>query len=437
MDFIITILPYLYLTLILFYLWKKNPFKKFGIKSGWAVGIFAFKVIAGTALWAIYTYYYNDRTTSDAFRFYDDAKVIHSALSEDFGSYIRMMLGFDTNNPRLDKYVVQMFNWDKEYNFFMYNDNQTMLRFNAFCLLFSFGNYHVHTIAMSLFSFAGSLYLYKTFYKYMTDKKYLLLLAVYCIPSVALFSSGVLKEGIVVGAMGFFLYGVFNLPTQYKKVGTWICLLLGGMLLLIMKIYIIFCFVPALLYLISSKWIISKHPWLYYLIFNSLFFAGLILLSWIFPEKDVFYLLYKKRDDFMNVAIQYESGSYFTVGNYVPNAGSFLIHIPLMLWTVLFRPYIWEANSLFAKMAAFENIFILFMIVLRFVFHKSIGILEKRIFYFILTFVFYLYILIGFTTSVFGALVRYKAPALALVVIACLLFMNAEKLKKYTPFKNL
>jgi hypothetical protein len=437
MEVIITILPFVYLTLILFYLWKKDPFKVFGIKPGWSVGIFTFKVIAGTILWAIYTFYYTERSTADAFRFFDDAKIIHSALFEDTGAYLRMMFGFDTNNPRLEKYVVKMFNWDKEYNFFMYNDNQTMLRFNAFCLLFSFGNYHVHTIVMSLFSFIGSLYLYKTFFKYMPDKKYLLLFTVFCIPSVALFSSGVLKEGIVVGAIGFFLYGVLNLSTGYKKPGIWICLLTGGMLLMIMKIYIIACFIPALLYLITSKWISTKQPWIYFLLFNCIFLLGLIVLSKIFPEKDVIYLLYKKRDDFMNVAIQYESGSYFNIGNFVPTIGSFLLNIPLSLFTVLFRPFIWEANSWLVKMAAFENIFILFVIVLRFIFHQKIALPQRRIFYFLIAFVFYLYVLIGFTTSVFGALIRYKVPALALVIIACLLYMNTEKLKKYTPFKHL
>lgn len=439
MDFIITILPYIYLTLILFYLWKKNPFKKFEIKSGWAVGIFAFKIIAGTALWAIYTYYYTERSTSDALRFFDDSKVIHSALFEDFGAYIRMMLGFDTDNPRLDKYSVQMFNWDKEYNFFMYNDNRTMLRFNAICMLFSFGNYHVHTIAMSLFSFVGGFYLFKAFFKYMPDKKHLLLLAVFCIPTVAFFSSGVLKEGVIVAALGFFMYGILNVTTLYKKPSTWICLFLGLMLLLIMKIYIIACLVPALVYLVSSKWIIKKYPWVYYLLFNFVFFGVLILFSSLFPEKDIFALLYKKRDDFTNVAIQYESGSYFHVGDIMPNATSYFIHTPSILFTLFFRPFFWEGGWLY-KLAAFENIFVLCTGVIGFIgliFHKRDSLPEKRIFFFLLTFVFYLYLLIGFTTTVFGALIRYKVPALSLLVIAHLLFMNSEKLKKYTGLKKL
>jgi hypothetical protein len=436
MDLLIHILPFIYLTLILFYLWKKDPFKKYGIKPGWSAGIFMLKVIAGTALWALYTYYYTERSTADALRFYDDAKVIHSALFEDFGSYIRMMLGFDTDNPRLDKYIVKMFNWDKEYNFFMYNDNQTMLRFNAFCMLFSFGNYHVHTIAMSLFSFIGSLYLYKVFYKYLEDKKYLLLLAVFCIPTVLLFSSGVLKEGIIVAAIGFFLYGILNLFTQYKKISTWICLLIGAMLLLVMKIYIVACFVPALVYLFSSKWIFKKHPWLYFILFNVSIFAGLIIVSIILPERDIFYLLFKKRDDFTNVAIQYESGSFIPPFDLMPNPTSFLVHTPTALWIVLMKPYLWDVGSVLVKFAALENIFIVIMLIVTLVTRKKIIFTEKRIFYFLFIFVFYLYLLIGFTTPVMGAIVRYKVPAMALVVIACLLYIDTKKLKKIILFKK-
>jgi len=436
MDFVVSILPFVYLLLILFYLWKKNPFKTFGIKSGWAIGIFLFKIMAAISFWAIYTYYYTERSTSDAFRFFDDSKVIHSALFEDFGSYARMMFGFDTDNPRLDKYSVKMFNWDKEYNFFMYNDNRTMLRFNALCMLLSFGNYHIHSIIMSLFSFIGGFYLFKAFYKFMPDKKHLLLLAVFCIPTVAFFSSSVLKEGIIVGAIGFFFYGIFNLYEKYKKPGVWICLLFGGMLLLIMKIYIIGCLIPALIYLISSKWILNKRPWLYFLLFHVLVCVSVIILSDIFPDKDIFGLLFKKRDDFTNVAIQYESGSYFNIGNIMPNATSYLIYSPIIMFTMFFRPFIWEGGWLY-KLAAFENMFIIFMIIMRFLFHQRINLPERRIFYFLLSFIFYLYLLIGFTTTVFGALIRYKVPALSLVVIACLLYMNAEKLKKFTGWKKL
>lgn len=437
MNTLITILPFVYLGIILFYLWKKDPLKQYGIKQGWGIGIFLFKVLAGTILWYIYTHHYTERSTADALRFYDDAKVIHSALLEDPGAYLRMMFGFDTQNPRLDKYVVQMFNWDKEYNFFMYNDNQTMLRFNAFCMLLSFGNYHVHTLMMCLFSYVGGLYLYKTFYRLMPDKKHLLLLAVFCIPSVALFSSGVLKEGIIVAAIGFFVYGVLNISREYKKISTWLILIFGTALLLVMKIYIIACFLPALVYFISSKWISKKQPWIYFLAFNASVFVGLVILSKLFPERDIFYLLFKKNDDFTNVARQYESGSFIYPFQVLPDPVLFLKNTPLALFTVFVRPFIWESFGVLAKFSSIENMIMLLLIVIRFITHKKLELPERRIFYMMIIFIFYLYLLIGFTTPVIGAMIRYKVPALSLVAIACLMYIDPKKLKKITPFKQL
>jgi len=437
MNIIVNILPFVYLGVILFYLWKKDPFKVYGVKQGWGIAIFLIKVLAGTLLWYVYTHHYTERSTADALRFYDDAKVIHSALFEDTGAYLRMMLGFDTNNARLDKYIVQMFNWDKEYNFFMYNDNQTMLRFNAFCMLLSFGNYHVHTIFMCLFSFIGSLYLYKAFYTFMPDKKYLLIFAVFCIPSVAFFSSGVLKEGIIVAAIGFFIYGILNIHKEYKKMTTWFVLIIGMGLLLIMKIYIVACFFPALLYFISSKWILKKQPWMYFLVFNIFFFVGLIISSYVFPEKDIFYLLFKKNDDFTNVARQYESGSFIYPFQVLPNPINFLKNTPMALFTVFVRPFLWESFGVLAKFSSIENMLILLLIIIRFITHKKLELPQRRVFYMLVIFIFYLYLLIGFTTPVVGAMIRYKVPALSLVAIACLMYIDPNKLKKFTPFKQL
>lgn len=433
----INILPFLYFSIILFYLWKRNPFQNFGIKSNWAIGIFTLKVIAGTALWAIYTYYYTERSTSDAFRFFDDSKVMHQALLEDPVSYLKMLLGFDVNDPALQKYIVRMFNWDKEYNYFLYNDSRTMLRFNAVCMLFSFGNYHVHTIVMSLFSMVGGLYLFKAFYPILKDKKHLLLISIFCIPSVIFYSSGVLKEGVLMAGIGFFFYSIMNLRTGYKKPKYWILLIVGIVILSTMKIYVLLCLAPALVYLISSKWVFNKNPILYFVLFQFIVFAGLYIVSIIMPDKDIFYMLYKKKDDFANVAMQYEAGSFIQTPDLMPTPLSFVLYIPFAIYTVIMRPYLWEQGSALVKFAGIENILLLICMVIPFFTLKKKSLEEKRMTYFLISFVFYLYILIGFTTPVLGALSRYKVPALPFILIICLLLIDPQKLKKYISIKNL
>lgn len=394
-------------------------------------------MIAGTAVWVIYTYVYPERSTADNFRFFDDAKVMHQVLLEDPVSYFKLLLGIDVNDPSLQKYIVKMFNWDKEYNYFLYNDSRTMLRFNAVCMLFSFGNYHVHTIVMSLFSFVGGFYLFKTFYKFLKDKKHLLLLVICCIPSVLFYSSGVLKEGILMAGIGFFLYSIFNLKTGYKKPKYWFLLLVGTLILLIMKIYVFICLAPAIMYLGISGTVLKNRPFTLFVAFNVLAFAGLYLISVISPDYDIFYMLHKKKDDFTNVAMAYESGSFINTPDLQPTPISFLMYIPFAIYTVVLRPYLWEAGSPLVKFAAIENIFLLAFMALPFFAWKKKTLEEKRIIYFLLIFVFYLYILIGFPTTVLGALSRYKVPALPFIAIISLFLMDSTKFKKYTPFKHL
>jgi len=437
MESVAKILPFVYTAIILFFLWKKNPLKKYEIPPVWITGIFLLKILAGTALWAVYTYHYTDRSTSDAFRFFDDAKIMHSALFNEPVVYLKMLFGIDTNDPAIHKYAIKMFNWDKEYNYFLYNDNRTMLRFNALCMLLSFGNYHVHTIFMSLVSLTGGLFLFKAFYRFLSDKKYLLLLIVFCIPSVIFYTSGVLKEGIVLTGLGLFFYGFFEAIAKPKSLVTWLAVLLGTFILLIMKIYVILCLIPAIVYFISSKFIFNKRPIIYFLLFHVLVFAFLYLISVIFPDKDIFYMLFKKRDDFSNVAMLYDAGSFISTPDLMPNAGSFLLYIPFALYTVCMRPYFWEAGSMLVKAAGLENMFMLLAMCLPIVSFKKLNSLEKRITYMLLVFVLYLYILIGFTTPVLGALSRYKVPALPVLFIICLFYVNSAKLKKIVSFKHL
>lgn len=388
-------------------------------------------------VWVIYTYYYTDRSTADPFRYFDDAKIMHSALLEDPGSYFRLMIGFDTDNPRLEKYIVKMFNWDKEYNYLLYNDSRTMLRFNALCMLFSFGNYHVHTIIMSLVSLMGGMYLFKAFYKFLQQHKFLLLLVIFCIPSVMYYSSGVLKEGILMAGLGIFFYSIFKIQVSWKPSKYWILLLAGTIILIVMKIYVFICLVPALAYFISSHHILKSKPYMLLIIFNILAFLGLYAISVWMPDKDIFYLLYKKKDDFINVAMQYESGSFITTPDLKPNPISFLMYIPFAVFTCLARPYLWESGSALIKVASLENAAILLFMMLPFFFWRKRNHDEKKVIYFLFTFIFYLYILIGFTTPVLGALSRYKTPALPFLLILVLFFINSEKLKKIGLFKRL
>jgi hypothetical protein len=90
-------------------------------------------------------------------------------------------------------------------------------------------------------------------------------------------------------------------------------------------------------------------------------------------------------------------------------------------------------------MACIENLlFILLFITLIFRFKKP-EISNQTIIIFSMLFVFTLYTLVGLTTPVLGAAVRYKVPALPFLLISIFLLYDVSKLKvplKTTVNKN-
>ena len=61
--------------------------------------------------------------------------------------YLRMVFGIANDTPEFrDLYYEDMNNWVRHFESNLYNDAHTIIRFNAVVRLFSFGEFHVHTV---------------------------------------------------------------------------------------------------------------------------------------------------------------------------------------------------------------------------------------------------------------------------------------------------
>ena len=94
-----------------------------------------------------------------------------------------------------------------------------------FQVIFSFGNYHVHSILLSYFAFLGSFSLANVFYK-VSKLKMASYFAVFLIPSVVFWSSGILKEAILLFALGSFTFCIYKLFGTSKRFRTYAILFL-------------------------------------------------------------------------------------------------------------------------------------------------------------------------------------------------------------------
>jgi len=172
---------------IAFFSWlilKLRFFKVESISSWFFVGVFFIKLLSALALTLIYTFYYTDRSTADIFKYFDDSKILFSAIHNNPLDYLKIVTGFDSDAPQLKPYYLDCNFWYKKFNYMLYNDNRTIIRFNAIVMLFSFGKFFVHNVFMSFLSFIGLMGIYKVFISKFEDKKWELLLVIFLVPSV-------------------------------------------------------------------------------------------------------------------------------------------------------------------------------------------------------------------------------------------------------------
>src|SRR5690606_40413301 len=211
-------------------------------------GIFVLKVAAGTALWAIYTVIYPDRATADIFKFFDDGLVMFSALPERPGDYLQMLFGFRNDTPYFsENYYMKMNNWFRQYESEVYNDAHTMIRFNALVRLFSFGEFHVHTVIAAFLSTTGMIGMYRAFVRMLPGRERALAIAVFLLPSLLLWASGPIKESLLFFGMGIMLHQVFRLLDRKFSPTGMIALALSVLLLFYLKFYVLICLLPAVL----------------------------------------------------------------------------------------------------------------------------------------------------------------------------------------------
>jgi hypothetical protein len=391
--------------------------------------IFLLKFIGGIGVYLVYAKFYGERSSSDIFKYFDDGNIIHSSIYENPIDYIRMVTGIGADAPELDKYYHTCCFWVKDFNYGMINDNRTVIRFNALVRLISFGNFHIHTLFMSWLSFTGLWAIYKVFEKQFSQQKWLLLLMVFFFPSVYFWTSGVLKEGILMFAFGLFLYHLYNFLKNKKAIVSIIWMFTMVLLLMISKFYVFIAALPGIIFIILIHYSSKK----YFAVKLISILLTLLLLSTVTkPLVGISFheVLANKQNDFVSfVESMKYVGSKIDIPLLEPTMKSILFNSPGAFFRTLFRPSVFEVTNLMSFMAAFENLIIAVLLVFTAIYYTKKN-LKDEWFWFSLLFVVILFTLSGLTTPVLGALVRYKAPALPFLGITFMYLINFEKVKK-------
>lgn len=436
MEFLLTLT---YTFLFIYIIYKMDFFEVEGLSKKNISALFILKIIAGLALWAIYTFYYTDRSTADIYKYFDDSKILSDALWTNPSDYFKLISGIGNKTPAFDHYYSEMHYWARKIDSNIYNDSHTIIRFNALVRLFSFGYYNVHTVVICFLSLTGLTAIYKTFIPHLRDKQRELILAVFLLPSVLFWGSGVLKEGLIFFALGLLIYYSNKL---FSLKAILICLAVA-FLLAFSKFYVWLAIIPGLVFIVWINKTNTKYLLLKFILIIGLIGAiGLNIDSFTSVQNPLVTLSQKQYEfnqlafgnltDANNKPIPV-AGSIIKINTLEPTLSSFIRNAPEALKNTLLRPYITELRSPLMLMAGLETLFILVIILFCLIFIKNIRTIQWEYFIFCMSFVIIQFLIIGETTPILGAVGRYKTIALPFLVIAFLFILDKQKANARLP----
>ncbi|NNK81393.1 MAG: hypothetical protein HKO93_07830 [Flavobacteriales bacterium] len=375
-------------------------------------------------LWYLYSFVIEiDRKDADIFKYYDDGLVMNSAWEESPETFF--MLFSDVQDDDLETYYQSMYNWDRSYSLIRLNDNRTMIRLHALIGFVSGGSILTHVILFNLLSFIGLLFLFRGFKEFIDPPPWTFLLVCIIPPSLLFWSSGMLKECLVLLPLGISFYAIASVLNGRDK---WRLLILGTTLFIFIKPYVLLSFVPLVLYVLVRRYL-SWSPIMTLLIIASGSIV-LLALSTQVAQLDIIGVLSLKQKDFINVAVTSGAGSTVDIPE-IKGFLSFIINAPEAVFRTYLRPGIWEMRSSMDGLAAIENSVYILLILSALFFRKSA--LNIDLLFVCLIFLMSMGIIIGSVTPVLGAIVRYKVPAIPFLMIALLHIID---LKKVNIFKR-
>ncbi|MGD9327715.1 MAG: hypothetical protein PVH48_02040 [Cyclobacteriaceae bacterium] len=401
------------------------------------------KIIGAISLGLIYQFYYKG---GDTLNYFDrGSKYIWEAFRDSPLKGLQLMFANGEYNPETFQYASEIIYYNDLPSYFV-------VRVASFFDLLTFHTYSATAVLFAVFSFSGLWAMYTVFYRMLPKMHLQLAIAIFFIPSVFFWGSGILKDTITLGALGWGIYAFAEI-FMFKRnflLGS-VILLLSFFMIYEIKIYILLCLVPALMiwFYLSTlgkiKNLVLKSMILPFTIV-LLFIGGYYSVKLIGQENHRYNLerlsyTAESTARWLSYVSEREEGSGYTLGDFDYSPAGIMRKTPAAIWVTLFRPYLWEAKNLVMFLSAIES-FLLFIFTLfavgRVITKRKINeLISNPIVVFCLVFSITFAFAIGLSTYNFGTLVRYKIPMLPLYMIAMFMLLSYSKRpRKFVAFTS-
>lgn len=312
-----------------------------------------------------------------------------------------------------------------------------------------FGTYIGTSFALTAFSFLGSWAMYRVFYDLYPHRHRAMAWAILYLPSMWFWSTGIMKDSIVIGALGLFVNGVYyGIIRKEKKLLRSICFLVfAAFLMQNTKIYVLIAIFPATIvwtfFMYKER---IKNDTLRRLASPIFFGVGAVggvlairVLGSVFPQYtfDGFMHEAAKTQWWLKLSTERDGGTGYDLGVMDPTPLGLLKTFPRAVNVALFRPYLWEARKVIVLPSAIEALFTLGLTL--YVFFRVgirrivVAIVADPVVLFCMIFAIIFAFAVGFTSFNFGALARYKIPCLPFYYAAMIILLDKAPPRRKAP----
>lgn len=410
------------------------------------------KVMSSVVFCLIYIYYYNG---GDTVSYYETSRAVVNLAMKDIGSCFDVV----TSSPSLAGYMT----FDRETGYpwpYMYFDSQSffMAKTLAPLLFLSGKSYLVGSVMLSWFSFFGVWQFFLTLCRHFPGMEKRIAYGVLFVPSVLFWGSGILKDTITFSAVCWFIVGMDNILTSRgSRVRNGLIVLAALYALLSVKPYVLYSLLPGSVIWAVTVWVkrikskfikVTMIP-MAVVVALAMGYLGLSVLGGKMGKFSVEKMLVTASITQKDLKQDYYQGSSFDIGDFEPTVSGMLSKVPIAMRVGLFQPFVWEARNVVMIFSGIENlIYLITAIFLAFKIVRNPARLFRILNRYPILIMLLLYtllfsVMVGLSTSNYGALVRFKIAFMSCYVVLLLIlhgFLSRqgekEKREEINPSRN-
>lgn len=290
-------------------------------------------------------------------------------------------------------------------------------------------------IVYSLFAFSGQVKMYAAFRDQFPPRyRKRLLVAILLIPSAVFWTSGVVKEAVAMGGLGWLVWGLYCWIVAKRRLAGVLWIGFGAVVVSISKGYVLF---PAVAgagiwwfwhHSLTTRGSVGMAAKPLYLIGGcAVAMLGMIGLGELFPEYSVDQFA-EETAELQERGQRVTGGSSYTIGD--PSArslGGQLAFAPVAVTASLFRPFLFEAHNAAAFVNGLEMT-VVALLWIRILWARGLRgtwrwLRTSPVLMFCLVFVLLFSLGVGLATTNLGTLSRYRVPMMPMYGLLLLMLL--------------